>query len=159
MSALAALVFATAAVATPAVPSILDVRVVDAGGRMAALRDVVGDRPTLLVLWASHCAPCRAEVPVVNRAMARFAGLRVLGVALETEAPRVRDAHDTWEMHYETVWLAPDQDDLVERLLPNGIPSNAFVGHGSVKLVEHLLDDDMLAREVPPLLESAPPAR
>ena len=38
---------------------VLDLRVVDTGGRTVPLRALAGERPTLLVLWASHCPPCR----------------------------------------------------------------------------------------------------
>jgi hypothetical protein len=49
------------------------------------------DRPTAVAFWATYCAPCRAEVPALNDAQRwRDRGLPVLGVALETDAERVR---------------------------------------------------------------------
>jgi thiol-disulfide isomerase/thioredoxin len=148
---------ATGALAVPPSPTVLDLRVTRADGTVAPLRDVVGTRPTLITFWATYCAPCRAEVPTINRAAERWRadGLRVLGVALESDVARARDAHDTWGMRYDSVTIAKDQDALVESLFPHGLPTTAFVARDSLTLDDHFLDDEATARMIPPLL--APP--
>ena len=146
---------ATAAVAATEPPAVLDLRVVR-GDQTKALRDVLGRDPTLVVFWATYCAPCRAEVPGLNRAADRWRarGLRVVGVALDEDAARVREAHDEWGMAYETLVVAPGQGDAVERALPRGVPASAFVARGAATLHEDYLDDAALEKLVPPLLDA-----
>jgi thiol-disulfide isomerase/thioredoxin len=160
--AVAALLVLAAAGATAAPPpDVLDLRVVRADGTVMALREVVGERPAVVAFWATYCAPCRAEVPALNEAAERWRGrgLRVLGVALETDAERVRDAERTWEMRYDVLPIAADQDALTDRLFPRGLPAAAFVAHGAATLHQELLDAAALGRLVPPLFEPTKPAQ
>ncbi len=147
---------ATSAMATSA-PGVLDLRVARENGTVVALREVVGDRPTVVAFWATYCPPCRAEVPALNDAARRWRdrGLRVLGVALETDVKRVRNARRTWDMRYDVVTVAADQDALTERLFPRGLPTTAFVVRGTATLHEQFLDAAALDRLVPPLLDPA----
>jgi thiol-disulfide isomerase/thioredoxin len=155
----ALLVAATATAAS--VPGVLDLRVARENGTVVALREVIGDQPTIIAFWATYCPPCRAEVPALNDAVQRWRdrGLRVLGVAVETDVERVRDAKRSWDMRYDVVTIAADQDTLTDRLFPRGLPMAAFVVRGTVTLHEQLLDGAALERLVPPLLEAAKPGR
>ncbi len=58
--------------------------VTDLGGSHRDLGDLTG-RPLLLNLWATWCAPCRAEMPDLARLHEEFAarGLRVVGLSLD----------------------------------------------------------------------------
>jgi thiol-disulfide isomerase/thioredoxin len=155
------LVGLTARVSAAAPPdaSVLDLRVVRADGTVATLREVVRDGPAVVAFWASYCPPCRAEVPALNRAAERWRarGLRVLGVALEEDADRVRDAARTWDMRYDVVRVAPGEDSRTERLFPRGLPTSALVAHGRATMHERVLDDGELERLVPPLVKEAEP--
>jgi thiol-disulfide isomerase/thioredoxin len=144
-----------------AAPDPLALRVVEADGRVATVREVIGDHPAVVVFWATYCAPCRAEVPAVNRALERWRerGLRVLGVALETDPARVRAARREWDMQYDVATVADGQETTTDALFPRGLPAAALVANGKATLHERLLDDDALARLVPPLLEPAGPTR
>jgi thiol-disulfide isomerase/thioredoxin len=157
----AVLVLVAASVAAAPAPGVLDLRVARDDGTVVALREVVGERPTVVAFWATYCPPCRAEVPPLNDAAERWRdrGLRVLGVALETDVDRVRDARRTWEMRYDVVTIAGGQDALTDRLFPRGLPTAAFVVRGTATLHEQLLDAATLERLVPPLLEPAKPAQ
>jgi thiol-disulfide isomerase/thioredoxin len=156
MRVVAAILLVVSGAATT--PSVLDLRVARDDGTVAPLREVVGDRPAVVAFWATYCAPCRAEVPALDRAAERWRdrGLRVLGVALESDATRVRAASREWDMRYDVVTVADGQDATTAALFPRGLPTSAFVAHGRATLHEHLLDDDTLARMVPPLLAPAP---
>jgi thiol-disulfide isomerase/thioredoxin len=57
-------------------------------GDLAALRDVlsaVGGRPTVVNFWATWCAPCVHEIPLLNELRERLApqGVRFLAVSLD----------------------------------------------------------------------------
>jgi thiol-disulfide isomerase/thioredoxin len=159
----AALVLAAGAAATPAADrspeGVLALRVVRGDGTTAPLREVVATQPTIVAFWASWCAPCRAEVPTLNRAVERWRrdGVRVLGAAVDTDADEVRRVHDAWEMRYDTVRLAPGQDAALERVLGRGLPATVFVQGGRVVLHDELVDDAALERLVPSLLHDPPP--
>lgn len=77
---------APAAVPAPAQVGTLALR--DLAGRAVALAAADG-RPTLVAFWATWCAPCRRELPLLDCVhRARGGTLRVLGVALDDD-PRL----------------------------------------------------------------------
>lgn len=158
MRVVAAILLVASGAATA--PSVLDLRVARDDGTVAPLREVVGDRPAVVAFWATYCAPCRAEVPALTRAAERWRdrGLRVLGVALESDAARVRAASREWDMRYDVFTLAEGQETRTDALFPRGLPTTAFVAHGRATLHEHLVDDETLGRMVPPLLAASPPS-
>jgi thiol-disulfide isomerase/thioredoxin len=160
--AAALLVLATSAGAlADAAPTVLDLRVTQQDASVVTLRTLLGDRAALVVFWATYCAPCRAEVPVLNRAAARWKaeGLRVVGVAMDPDAAAMRKAREAWGIRYDVLPIAADQDALADQLFPRGLPAAAFVARGSAALHDRLLDDATLEKIVPPLLEHAPSAR
>jgi hypothetical protein len=61
-------------------------------------------------------------------------------------------------MRYETLRVAPGQDATVEALFPRGLPTAALLARGQATLHEKILDDDTLARVIPPLLAANPAA-
>lgn len=45
----------------------VDFTLPDPGGRQVSLAGFIGKKPVLLVFWATWCAICEEEVPVINR--------------------------------------------------------------------------------------------
>ena len=142
----------------PSPATVLDLRVTRDNGSVVPLRHIVRDVPAIVAFWASYCPACRAEVPALNQAAAhwRSRGVRVVGVALETDTDRVRAARRTWGIRYDVLRVAAGQDDLLERLFPHGLPATAFVARGEATLHEHVVDTAELDRRVPALLEPVP---
>jgi cytochrome c biogenesis protein CcmG, thiol:disulfide interchange protein DsbE len=71
----------------------------DVDGRPVSLSSFKG-RPVLVNFWASWCVPCRAEFPVLRKAIETHPGLVVLGVVFQDgrgpAAAFLRDQHATW---------------------------------------------------------------
>ena len=71
----------------------------DTSGKPVALSDFAG-RPVLVNFWASWCVPCRAEFPVLQKAIDTHPGLAVLGVVFKdsrgSAAGFLADEHATW---------------------------------------------------------------
>jgi thiol-disulfide isomerase/thioredoxin len=145
---------ATSALA--ATPSALDLRVVGHDGAVTTVRALVADQPAVVAFWASYCAPCKAEVPALNRAADRWSaqGLRVIGVSLESDVARVAETAKAWDMRYDTYPLVAGQEKTTEAIFPNGLPTSALVRKGETTLHEKRLDDAAIDRLVPPLLNA-----
>lgn len=69
----------------PTIPSVLpQFQLADREGRMRSLGDWSG-RPLLVNYWATWCAPCRREIPLLNELRAPGApyGVEVIGIAVD----------------------------------------------------------------------------
>ncbi|MFT3906241.1 MAG: TlpA disulfide reductase family protein [Steroidobacteraceae bacterium] len=68
----------------PVPETLPDIRLQDLNGQMHALRDYSG-RPLLVNFWATWCAPCRREIPLLQKLRQRHAAQRVevLGIAVD----------------------------------------------------------------------------
>jgi thiol-disulfide isomerase/thioredoxin len=123
------------------------------------LGDVVGRGPAVVSFWASYCAPCQAEVPVLRKAAARWRseGLRVIGVGVDfDDAARLGRVASAWGIDYETLWVPPESRGGLPKLLPQGLPVALLVGPGGVLLHDRLLTDADLESAVPALLRARP---
>lgn len=87
----------TAATATAGAPrkipeTLPDVTLQDLAGKRHALTEYSG-RPLLVNFWATWCAPCRREIPLLRQLRHRYAAdrLEVLGIAID-----FRDAVSTY---------------------------------------------------------------
>ncbi len=74
----------------------LDIR--DAAGNPVALDQFRG-KVVLLNLWATWCAPCRKEMPALDRLQARLGGSQFAVVALATDAGDVKSVHEFYTAH------------------------------------------------------------
>jgi tetratricopeptide (TPR) repeat protein len=75
-------------------PPVPELAVVDAAGRdaRAALAEATGAGPVLLVVWASWCAPCIAELGALSREAQALAETGVAVVAVGADEPDARAA-------------------------------------------------------------------
>jgi thiol-disulfide isomerase/thioredoxin len=74
-----------AASAKPPVPEMVpDIRLQDVAGKLHALHEYRG-APTIINFWATWCAPCRREIPLLNTLRHDYGGqrLQVVGIAVD----------------------------------------------------------------------------
>ena len=141
-------------------PDLLQLRVRRGDAPARPLGDVLEKAPAIVAFWATYCPPCRAEVPILQRAARRWRsrGVRVLGVALDVGDPaRAARAAAEWGIDYESYWTPADQLDAAERLLPNGLPVTFFVGPAGVTRHDRFLSDKELEPLIPKHLGVTPP--
>lgn len=95
------------------------------GERAVPLRRLAGT-PTVLNLWASWCAPCRAELPAFQQAYEAAGGrLRVLGVVTEDSPAKALSLAADAGVHFASVL---DETGKLRRALGrSGLPATVLV--------------------------------
>ena len=116
------------------------------------LSSLLGDAPAMVTFSATYCPPCRAEVPVLRRAAARWRGrgVRVIAIAIDAEdAAEAADMARDWGIDYEVYRLAEDAREAAGRLAPLGLPVTFFVRRADVSRLDRILTDEDVGRLVP----------
>ena len=91
-----------------------------AGGPDVSLDDL-GDRPVLVNLWASWCAPCREEMPLIEDAYAR-SGDRIGFLGVNTEDPRSAAVSLLADLDVTFAHLVDQEGRLLAELGLPGLP-------------------------------------
>ena len=113
--------------AAPAGEPAADFSVMTFDGATFTLSDhlATDGRPVFLNLWASWCAPCRAEMPDIDEAAANNTGVVFIGVAVKDVEDKSRDFADEIGVGYP---LAFDETrEVDEGYLPPGLPATYFI--------------------------------
>ena len=130
-----------AAAALPACPSGISPEVPEltlpclSGGADVALNDAGPDIPMLVNIWATWCAPCVREVPLLVDLAEQAAGeLVVVGVLTQDTPVNALEFAREFTMNYTSVL---DDDGLVMRRFSAGPPVTLFVSaQGQVRHVK-----------------------
>jgi len=90
----------------------LDGQLIDLADERSEVRFV------LLDFWASWCGPCRAEFPTMRRLHARFKdhGLRIVGINLDTDLQKARQAVEESDLDYPHVFDGQGWKNAVAQL-------------------------------------------
>lgn len=116
--------------------------------------------PAVINLWASWCAPCRDELPVLQRLAERTGGqMHVVGVVSEDDRGRAQSLAEDLAVSFPTLYDRPA--DLFHWTGKAGLPVTLFVGaDGRVSHVYNgaPLDDAALAGLVHQYLRVVVPA-
>lgn len=131
---------------------LLRLRVHRGGEPAAPLSSLLGGGPAMVTFAATYCPPCRAEVPVLRRAAARWRdrGVRVIAIAIDAEdAAQATDMARDWGIDYEVYRLADDAWEAAGRLAPSGLPVTFFVRRDHVSRLDRILTDEDVGRLVP----------
>lgn len=88
----------------------------DLSGRMRPLLEWQG-HGLVCNFWATWCAPCREEIPLLNAAQQKYAanGLQVVGIAVDSAA-NVRQFITSTEIHYPVLLAGAAAIDLMREL-------------------------------------------
>jgi thiol-disulfide isomerase/thioredoxin len=83
-----------AAPSRPIPDTVPELTMPDLGGKPKALRDFLG-HPLIINFWATWCAPCRREIPLLQqlRGAYRSQGLTIVGIAVDFRAAVIDYLH------------------------------------------------------------------
>ena len=120
------------------------------GGEDVAMEDL-GDRPVVVNLWASWCAPCREEMPLLQEAHERY-GDRVGFLGVNTEDPPSAAASLLEDLGVTYASVVDRERRLLDELAAPGLPVTLAVaadgrvlarqvGQMSAEQLEELVDE------------------
>ena len=111
----------------------------DAGGRAHTLGDFKG-KVVLLNLWATWCAPCREEMPALDRLQATLGGPRfeVVALSIDQQGPQIaRKFYD--EVGVKSLALYVDRSaQAAFKLGAVGLPSTLLVDARGREIGRHV---------------------
>jgi cytochrome c biogenesis protein CcmG/thiol:disulfide interchange protein DsbE len=126
---------------------------VDLDGVNRDLRDYRG-QIVLVNIWASWCAPCKEEIPVLVRAQEEYAddGVIVLGIATQDRAGNARQAATDWGAD-AYVSIVDEDGKLAVAWGSRGVPETYVVDRNGVVVHRHFgpVTDEWLAEHVEPV--------
>ena len=136
LSAVAVVVALTLLVASPAIATRVGSRAPEIGredlnGRVVSLRSLRG-KVVIVDFWASWCAPCREEMPVLNRLQERYReqGLVVIGVNVDNNVRNARTFLRRTPVQFRIVH--DPGKEVADRYNPPRMPSSYLVDRRGV---------------------------
>lgn len=101
----------------------------DLAGKRVRLRDYRG-RVVVLNFWATWCAPCNAEMPLLVDAEKEYGARGVAFIGASLDDPKTRSKIPEFIGKYGVgfpVWLGATGDDLARLRLGEAVPATAFI--------------------------------
>lgn len=150
----------TAGLAALAPKALPDLTLVDlASGRPVRLHDVAADRPVVLNLWATWCAPCRHEMPVLAEAQRRHPEVVFVFANQGEAAPAVQRYLQAEQLRLAVVLLDPART-LAAAVASSGLPTTVIFDRRGRRVDAHLgaLTAPGLAAKLKPVLPAPPGA-
>lgn len=148
----------TAGLAAMAPKALPDLTLVDlASGQPVRLHDVAADRPVVLNLWATWCAPCRHEMPVLAEAQRRHPEVVFVFANQGEAAPAVQRYLDAERLRLAVVLLDPART-VAAAVASSGLPTTVIYDRRGRRIDTHLgaLTAPGLAAKLKPVLSATP---
>jgi len=97
-------------------------------GEKVELANLVSQKATLLVFWATWCPSCVEEIPVLNQWSEKYPGLQILGINVQEPADRIRPFAEKAKILYP---ILLDQDgEVAHQYGLVGIPAAILLSKG-----------------------------
>jgi thiol-disulfide isomerase/thioredoxin len=107
-----------------------------ADGSTVDLARMLADRPVLVNVWATWCAPCKEELPLLAQYAAEPDAVPVVGLAVQSTQAGALELLDSLRVRLPTVVDSADSAAARALKLPAGLPASYVVGaDGGVRLV------------------------
>ena len=132
-------------------PRKVDLTLKDAQGQKVHLRDYRG-KVTVLNFWATWCAPCNAEMPVLVEAAKQYADRGVLFIGASLDDANTRDSIPAFVHKYSVtfpIWYGATADDLDKLSLGQVAPATAFLdeeGHVVARIEGQMREAELKER-------------
>jgi thiol-disulfide isomerase/thioredoxin len=132
---------ATASAATPTLAATIpDFKLADRNGDMKGLRDF-GDKALIVNFWATWCAPCRREIPLLEKLQAEHGdeGFQVVGIAIDFR-DKVLAFADEMQIGYPLLIGEQDALDAVAAFGVDmvGLPFTVFTDRQGRVIASHM---------------------
>jgi thiol-disulfide isomerase/thioredoxin len=108
-----------------------------ADGRERALAEVLAGRPAVVNLWATWCAPCRAEMPVLAAAQQQHPEIVFVFANQGESAETVRRYLAREGLALREVWMDP-RSQLGPALGSRGLPTTVFYSAAGRRVEAHM---------------------
>ena len=97
----------------------------DIDGRMLEINDVSGKRFTILNFWATWCAPCVDEMPILSKFYnkTKMEGISVIGLAIDSEK-NVKEFMQKIKVEHHLLVAGAKGTNIMEKIGLN--PSNSL---------------------------------
>lgn len=110
-------------------PPLKDLQFVDADGRERTIADFRG-KILLVNIWATWCAPCRLEMPSLDRLQAKLGGTEFQVIALSVDAgglPDVKRFYARLGLRHLGIFVDPSGRTM-PGLKVSGLPTTLLIG-------------------------------
>lgn len=98
------------------------------GSESVVLAEIVKEKPTLLVFWATWCPSCVEEVPLLNQWMEKYPDLQILAVNVEEPRERVAEFVEKHKIRYPV--LLDETGEVASQYGLVGIPAAVLMARG-----------------------------
>ena len=97
------------------------------------------NKPCLVIAMAAWCAPCRKELPILNKLYKKYKsrGLRMIGMGLDLESPtKLQEVIDELNVKFPVYWIG---EKGIHKYKIHAIPVIFFMKNG--KIVEKVVGE------------------
>jgi thiol-disulfide isomerase/thioredoxin len=128
-----------------------DLTLKDANGEKVRLSDLRG-KPVVLNFWATWCAPCNAEMPMLVEMEKQYSTRGVVFIAASLDDAKTQSRIPAFVSQHAiafTVWYGATADDLDHLKLGGAVPATAFLdaeGHIVARILGQARADEVKQR-------------
>jgi thiol-disulfide isomerase/thioredoxin len=140
---------------TSAGSNFINVESNDLDGKSHQLKSVIGEgKYVLLEFWASWCAPCRKEFPIMKKAYAKFhaKGFEIYGISIDKKADDWKKASGEEKLPWiNTHFISETDKNAQVKYNVSSIPANFLIGPDG-KIIARNLRGEALAKKLDELI-------